>query len=161
MTGLGWLIVLFLAIVPLLLAGIGTGLFLGTDRDTLSQHGAFVAGGIGVLLMMAAVVLFAPAGPKPVGAVFIFVPPALVGFGLFTLAVAYIIWAAPDVLAPRWIAAMLVAATLVDPFVISALTHYLSVGISVTGLAWITTGLALRSERPSSGGGATAVSQLD
>lgn len=132
-----------LALVPLLFAGVLIGLYFATGHGAYLQHNALVGASIGVLVMLGPTILLVQSGPKPVVGVFIIGVPAVVGFAVFTLFVAYLLWSAPDTFVPRWISVALVVAPIVDPLVNAIITPILAVGISITGLSWIGVGLTL------------------
>ena len=150
-----------LAFVPILFAGVLIGLYFTTDRSAHLQRSSFVGAGLGVLVMLVPVVLFVQSGPKPAVAAVIIGVPAVVGFAVFTLFMAYLLWSVPDPFAPRWVSVTLVVAPVVDPLVNAIITPVLSVGISVTGLSWIVIGVTLRPDNDLDDDSTTATTQTN
>lgn|GEM_PF-4859211 len=132
-----------LLIVPPLFAVVVAGLYFATDRGTSLHRSALVGAGIGVVVMIAPVALALGSSLLSVVAIFVLGVPAVVGFTVFVLFVAYLLWTASGLSVPRWIPVALVVVPVVDPILNAVLISILPIGISVTGLTWVTTGLVL------------------
>ena len=138
-----------LPLVPPLFAVVLVGSYFATDRGASLHRSALVGAGIGVVVMLVPAVLALGGGPMPAVGILILGVPAVVGFTVFVLFVAYLLWSASGIRVPRWIPLGLVVVPILDPLVNGVLVGILPVGISVTGLVWIATGITLESSRGS------------
>ena len=132
-----------LALVPFLFAGLLVSLYFATGRGARLERSALIGAGIGVLVMIVPAAFLVGGGWSVVAIVIVGVP-AVVGFAVFTLFVAHLLWTAAGIRVPRWIPVSLVAVPIVDPLLNGILIDILPVGVSVTGLAWVATGMTLR-----------------
>ncbi|WP_332899625.1 hypothetical protein [Haladaptatus sp. CMSO5] len=133
-----------LAGVPLLFAGLLCGLYFGTSPSNRDTRLGFVGAGIGVCALFVAAIFLVQSGSQSGVSFLIIGLPAVTGFGVFSIMVAYILSTSSEVSVPRWIPIALVVTPLVDPLANAVITPMLSVGLSITGLVWVGFGLTLR-----------------
>jgi hypothetical protein len=132
-----------LALVPFLFTGVLVGLYFATSHGARLERSALVGAGIGVLVMLVPAIFLVGSGSSVV-AFFIIGVPAAVGFTVFVLFMAYLLWSASGIRVPRWVPVSLVVVPVLDPLLNGVLIGLLPVGVSATGLAWVATGVTLR-----------------